>query len=124
MSMVRAGTSPSHMTARMPTTQIMAVPKSDWGPKMTSTGASTSRNTITKNCGTESIPSRKSSKSRAATSTSAIFANSEGCRLAGPSTSQRCAPHSSSPAPENMVATSSTNARSHTAHTKLPRQTE
>ena len=49
MSMVRAGTSPSHMTARMPTTQIMAVPRSDWGPKMTSTGASTSKNTITKN---------------------------------------------------------------------------
>ena len=48
MSMVRSGTSPSHMTARMPTTQIMAVPRSDCGPKIMSTGATTSKPTGTK----------------------------------------------------------------------------
>ena len=89
MSIVRSGTSPSHMTARMPTTQIMAVPRSDWGPRMMSTGARTSRPTSAKNTNTVYCPSRKSVNRRAATSTSAIFANSEACRLAEPIMSHR-----------------------------------
>ena len=122
MSIVRSGTSPSHMTARMPTTQIMAVPRSDCGPKMMSTGASTSRPTSAKNTHTEYCPSRKSENSRAATSTSAIFANSEAWRLADPIMSQRRAPHSSSPTPATAVTTSSANATAQMAHTALLRQ--
>ena len=58
MSIVRSGTSPSHMTARMPTTQIMAVPRSDWGPRMMSTGARTSRPTSAKGTNVQMIKAR------------------------------------------------------------------
>ena len=44
-AMVRIGTSPSHITVRMPTTQIMAVPRSDCKPKIMSKGSSTHANT-------------------------------------------------------------------------------
>ena len=124
MSIVRSGTSPSHMTARMPTTQIMAVPRSDWGPRMMSTGARTSRPTSAKNTNTVYCPSRKSVNRRAATSTSAIFANSEACRLAEPIMSHRRAPHSSSPTPATAVITSSANATAQITHTALLRQSE
>ena len=77
-AMVRAGTSPSHMTARMPMTQIIAVPRSDCLAKMSRIGARTSTKTWTKNARKVSAPSRRSANRRAPTSTSTILANSDG----------------------------------------------
>ncbi len=83
MSIVRSGTSPSHMTARMPTTQIMAVPRSDWVRYMSAMGAMMKMRARTM-VARLSSPARQSTTRRTATRMKAILQNSEGCSPTGP----------------------------------------
>ena len=97
MPIVRAEIPPAQSTARMLTAQIAMVPRSDCVTYKNAIGTAIWTKMLATNIRTSISPVRNSWIARAAASTNAIFANSDGCKLTGPSCSQRVAPSSSVP---------------------------
>ena len=119
--MTRSGTSPIHMTARMPTNMMRVVPRSDCVRYRNRTGMRMSTAACTNKSRVASSPARKRSRMRAPMRMNAILANSEGCRLMNPSESQRCAP--SPTVPMTATSTSMPTASPHTAQMSGPLHT-